>query len=511
MMLTICDVIVASVEKQRGSGPGSTLHAGSADSAKSYFRGFKDMIDWITGDLRTMLLVRVQQQPQPLLQLLLEDSAGPTKAASVAATERTTRIRKRVIFYLECLLLSKRDSQVFRSKCDRDLHRVLPLSRFHSGLVVATVLAMDVLMLTLVVDFAKSADMDTRAAWVLTAVFSLTLDWAVMETAQVLLTHVLVPHCIAAEIRRSVLLLARLAVSSAPEASSWGAWFESVRQPTLMDGVIVRFMRLPLAVQDSAAYALVGGGFATLVLLSAELFRLFPPLALAPWTALCIAGYMLRQLVGSGRRRGSTVAAVKPLIESSEEASSSAAFASSPSSSRRNVKKPESEVITDSILRDRSAGSHSGRAVVDYNFRFEDYRKKHAVAAGRSKSEEGGGGIGIPGASIEEQKASSSLPVSRFHRDGGASRNHSQSIEYSSVEHKDDAYALVDNELDNDQVRSPDNLYVDFYHVREDDESENSAMQSQLYHPPKEDADSHSEDGRFGFDRYDSDSSGNFI
>ncbi len=476
------------MEERFDGGWGYTRRVGPANIATKYFKNFKDRVDWIAEDLRTMLLARVQQ-PRPVLEILLGHTFAP-ETISADAPEHTTMVRKRIMFYLEHLLLSRRDSELFRSKCDRDLCRVLPMPRFQSVLAVTATLVMDILMLTSVVNFAKSADTDTRTAWILTAVFALILDLVVMETAQLLLSHVLAPHCIASAVRRSVLLLARSAVCSASEVSSWSTWFESIQQPTIFDGIVIQFTRLPLTVQDALTYALSGGGFAVLVLLSAELSRVFLPLAMVPWVLLYIIGYMARKLVGAGRRNVFSLAAVQPLVESKEEAA--AAAASSPPlppplpPARRKVKQHENDDIMHSILHERTIDLHHGRAVGDYSFRFEDYRKKHAARPSEDRPQ------------TAEEKAP--FPSSRFH-DG-------EDISIIlHVDNKDDDYAI--GELDGSQVRSPDNLLVEFYHVREDEgmRSDNFAMQSQLFRPPKEDADSHSEDGRFEFDRYDSDSS----
>ena len=445
------------------------------------------MMQWIASDIRELQRSRRSLNPAAIVDI---------------------QVRKRVIFYLEHLILSGRTSALFRAKCERDFHRVIPLSRSHSVLVTAVVAVVSVMMLVYVVKFAQSASVAAMYAWLSSFILALLLDIFMLETAVVFLSNVLCPHVISSDVRRKIHIVAKCSSSSSAYAAVSGRQIDDHKdseekgdwQSFLViqgfqrhrldddssvfsfDRLFVSFVRSsPILLQDALSYTLVGVAMGLTILSSVWLFHIFPILALAPWVCMYALGFLFHRInTGPNRLGDGNIALGKPVDGSVSPMEAGGAVAGECTANHFNRKRKEKGVnMTSSSIRDKIFTSKDvlHRPVGHYKFKYEDYKKKHNQLTGSMNSETA---VGQP--------------------------NQRPLISKSSLQLEGIPYFLSSDIYDDggaDEVRSPDNLIVDFSGFYEEEIPD---WQSRLYREPMEGADPTMRDGVFIHDRYESDS-----
>ena len=358
--------------------------------------------------------------------------------------------RKRLIFYLEKLLLQKRSGSIFRCKCERDYHRVIPLSRVLSFAIFAIILIANILMLVFIIYFGQSTDSDTAYAWTLCVVLALLMDSVVVETVHIFICHILIPQLANSEVRLNVARLVSEMDLTRRGNGGLNLLYNGNFETSRVDRLISNILGLPIWLQDSLSYIALGGTCGAFLLISMYLSRIFSLLSIIPWIGTLFIGYSLYQIFGRYYSyyygEGRTEMELLSKVIGNEYSNDNVSTVSH--------KKSIVEFIFPS--------SNVTNAVSSYKFRHADYIKKHGRAEG-----------------LELSRPSSKIV------------HHKRVDKHDSGEKKEV-----------DAMMSLDNLYVDFCELDDDEQ----AWRHRLYRQPLSDG-CEDEDGYFEHDRYESDSS----
>ena len=258
--------------------------------------------------------------------------------------------------------------------------------------------------------------------------------------------------------------------------------------PFTFDRLFVSFMRLPILLQDALSYTLIGVSMGLVLLSSVWLFNIFPILALGPLVSIYALGFLFHKMRGQSSSDDGNIA-LRKFVDGSVSPMEAGAVASEDASQLNRRRKGVKSGSSGSSIRDNIFTSNGIvpspilRPVSHYKFKYEDYKKKHNKLVG----------------SINYETAVGEPNKHKRHLISKASFQVEEKSSFHSSDINDGDY-----NAGADEVRSPDNLIVDFSGIYEEEIIQD--WQSRLYREPMEGVYPVMRDGVFAYDHYESDS-----